>query len=114
MGVTIWVVDQVPESPFQPPAELAKIAIRGGNPEGLSVGDKEANPGRKEFNTLMDQISTNQVHRIDPTVKFCQTGRCIVSNHGHSLFRDGGHISTYGALWMADQLEPIFKSLSKR
>jgi hypothetical protein len=112
VGAHVWIVDQVPGAPENIPAKLAAVAASGGDPEAIAVPLRIATAGQGEMDELLKSISPNHpLLRVNPATKFCNATSCIVASGGRSLFRDGGHISTSGALFMADALEPIFQTL---
>jgi hypothetical protein len=111
-GARLWMVDQVPGAPENVPAELAKVSAAGGDPEAVTIPLRDAMQGQERLDALLNSIPLSPpLLRINPATKFCDPTSCIVARGGRSLFRDAGHISTSGALFMADVLEPIFEAL---
>ena len=116
LGVNVWVVKQVPPQLVDVPSALAKAIYLGRDPEKLKRSyDSIASRRGVIENVFNDTAKTYPLHLIDPMNKFCtQRGGCLLTYKGRALYMDNSHLSSYGALWSQDMLEPFFKSIPQK
>lgn len=108
LGVTVWILKQVPLQRFSPPRRLARASLS--DKMGSVLGRPlEEHLRRQSFvNSVFDQLNTKGVHFMDPADVLCDTdNRCRVSQSGRSLYRNQDHLSSFGAGY----LEPIFRDM---
>ena len=70
---------------------------------------------RSFIDTVFDEAAKSiPLHFIDPADKFCpDKKRCLIAADGRPLYMDNSHLSSYGALWSQDMLQPFFGFLQQ-
>ena len=113
MGVTVWIVKQVPPQLVYVSSALAKAQYLGRNPDDLQRSYADIMQRRSFVDTVFDEAAKSYpLHFIDPADKFCpQKTNCLIFADGRSLYMDNSHLSPYGALWSEDMLQPFFNAL---
>ena len=113
MGVTVWVVKQVPPQLIYVSSALARAVYFGRNPQKLQRSYAAIINRRRFIDQVMqDAAKKYPLHFIDPVNIFCPKHEtCLISAEGHSLYTDNTHLSVFGALWSRQMLDPFFKAL---
>ncbi len=113
MGVTVWVVKQVPPQLVYVSSALARAAYFGRNPKKLQRSYAAIITRRRFIDQVMNVAAKQYpLHFIDPVNIFCpQHKTCLISADGQSLYTDNTHLSVFGALWSRQMLDPFFKTL---
>ncbi len=113
MGVTVWVMRQVPAQLVYVSSALARAAYFGRDPARLER-TYEAIRKRRHFIGAVFRAAAREypLHFIDPADTFCpQHKMCLISADGQSLYTDNSHLSFFGAQWSRNMLDPFFKTL---
>ena len=115
MGVTIWIVKQVPPQLVYVSSAMAKAQYLGRNPDYLQRSYADIMQRRSFIDTVFDEAAKSiPLHFIDPADKFCpDKKRCLIAADGRPLYMDNSHLSSYGALWSQDMLQPFFGFLQQ-
>ncbi len=115
LGVTVWIVRQVPPQLVYVSSALAKAQYLGRNPDDLQRSYADIVNRRSFVDAVFAEAAQSYpLHFIDPADKFCpQKKNCLLVSGGQSLYMDNSHLSPYGALWSEDMLEPFFKSIQR-
>jgi hypothetical protein len=113
LGVNIWVVKQVPPQLAYVSSALAKAQYLGRDVASLRRSYADIIARRRFVDQVFESAAkTTPLHFIDPADKFCPSkAACLISVDGQSLYTDNTHLTTYGALWSEDMLEPFFRAL---
>ena len=113
MGVTIWIVKQVPPQLVYVSSAMAKAQYLGRNPDYLQRSYADIMQRRSFIDGVFDNAAKSiPLHFIDPADKFCPDKKhCLIAADGQPLYMDNSHLSSYGALWSQDMLQPFFESL---
>jgi hypothetical protein len=108
-GKIIVLVHPIPETGYNIPSTLARMAWAGQSPSGF------ARPERYYFNrqsfvfSVFDDLSpADKIIRIYPNQRLCDGTRCIVYADGQPLYRDDDHLSPAGANFVSDLFNPLF------
>jgi len=108
MGVTVWVMKQVPPQLANVPSALAKAAYLGRDPHRLERSYAEV---LKRRSFIDETFADVPLFYIDPLSVFCTVdATCRIELKGHPLYTDHGHLSAFGALWSKDMLALFFKA----
>ncbi len=92
------------------PVSYARLEIYGSQ-MNLAKGPAGAgNSVRRFFQSPEVQKYATLVDLTDP---FCDAETCLLVKDGHSLFRDGGHLSKFGSEFLAPTLKKIFDTAAK-
>jgi len=111
-GCRVWLIEQVPPINFRVPQWLAVsanlgIAIQQIQPTRLSH-DKRQLFVRDSFR---EYANDPDIKVINPSIVLCEGSLCFLERNGRSLYRDGDHLSPFGAMWMVDVFQPMFSDL---
>ncbi len=112
-GVTVWAVTQVPEQHEDIPRLLAIHQHYGKAGAVSSVTRSEHELLQRNVNQIMRDVLGAE-HVLDVN-EFCfdTQGVSRIQDNGHSLYRDGDHLSQYGAdLLVRPALEPVFARIA--
>jgi peptidoglycan/LPS O-acetylase OafA/YrhL len=106
---TVILVMDVPNTGFDTPGFLAKSFIRGSVSSKSDVMiDLGASGGR--VGSVDDAVARLcaqwQVLTVDPKALLCHSTDCLVARKGHSIYRDDHHLTTFGALELAELIRP--------
>lgn len=113
-GFTVWIVEQVPLQPFDPPRRLTQAALYGGDPGALGRPVSEHAARQAFVNSVFESVAGPQVRLIDPTPLLCgEDGLCAAARDGRSLYRDEHHLSRFGALQTRPLFEEMFEAVAK-
>jgi hypothetical protein len=108
-GVTVWALTQVPEQHEDIPRLLAIHQHYGKTGSVPSVSRDEHERLQRNVNQIMRDV-LGEEHVLDVNA-FCfdTQGVSKIMQDGHSLYRDGDHLSQRGAdLLIRPALEPVF------
>jgi hypothetical protein len=113
-GIRTWIVDEVAGQMMDVPTYLARNALSGRRSEGRLRADLMR---RQEFvRTVFDQNESDLVRRIDPDMLLCpaQESHCHIEAERMSLYRDAGHLTTFGARTISPIFIPMFEAMQRR
>lgn len=98
-GAQTWVMLGVPKFPFNVPKALAKSAIFGQDITRVCASANTAPVPIGSSSQLVTVLQETGVRVIDPRPAFLSENQShyIVTVHGVSLYRDGGHLTAEGA-----------------
>jgi peptidoglycan/LPS O-acetylase OafA/YrhL len=115
IGVSVWVMKQVPPNLVNVPSALAKAVYLGRDPEALRRPYTDIISRRKPIDdAFAEAAQAYPLHFIDPANKFCPgKSLCLIASEGHALYTDNSHLTIYGALWSKDMLTPFFQELTQ-
>jgi hypothetical protein len=110
-GVHVYVVKQVPAHLQYVSSALAKYTALDRDTGVLKRPLPEVLQRRAPIDLIFDAVHDPAVTFIDPAKRFCQDGKsCIVEANGRSLYLDDTHLSLYGAMWVKNIWEQIFRN----
>jgi len=108
MHVQVVIVASVPEISTEVPERLALLALRGRHdPVGPSLADFLERQRYVERD-LIQLAHLPGVRLIEPAKQLCGSGQCSVEADGVPLYRDGDHLSRFGALTLSGLFKPVF------
>jgi hypothetical protein len=112
-GKDVALVYPIPETGYDIPATLARLAWSGQNPARFTrPADYYRQRNRFMFDLFDGLGQHRQLMRIYPHEKLCGEADCIVYLNGEPLYYDDNHLSLSGAKLIAPLFEPIFKTQS--
>jgi hypothetical protein len=112
LGVTIWIMKEVPAHRYLVPNQLTRTLLFGGDPDALGRPLSELVP-RYAFVESVFQDLGGSVRVVDPTPVFCRDGFCRAAEQGRALYSDYHHVSLYGAMRLKPLLEPTFRAIAE-
>lgn len=114
-GRTIYLVGQIPEAQYDLPFALARSTL----PLGLDAdalrprrSDIEARQVfvNQKMGLLASRYGAKVVNTLD---QMCDAQACSIVNSGRSLYRDGDHLSNFGAQYFSKALGHIFDEIKR-
>lgn len=112
LGVKVWLVKDVPINPFDVPRRLAAAVMFGGdgaNVNNLGLTAQAHREASLRQHAVLRDFSPTLCTLVDPADVFVDAnGFCRIAADGRSLYTDGGHVSTHGAMLMRPLLTPVF------
>lgn len=113
-GVEIWIVQQVPDQPFDAARLLTLQAIRGSVNKDMGVTLDSYQQSQQRYNRVFNELADNkQVHLINPASRICAMDDiCRVEHNGYAIYRDVSHLSEYGALYVEPAFDDFVSALS--
>jgi peptidoglycan/LPS O-acetylase OafA/YrhL len=112
-GARVWILEQVPSQPREPPTWLATIVKQGG--DAAAAGRPLAEHRRRQApvaGILRAVGGTRAVHLLDPATILCTGTLCPAAGGGRSLYADDNHLSTWGAMRLRPLFAPLFDSMA--
>ena len=114
MGRAVVIVGQVPEIGYDVPSAFS-IAQRTGRDINQIIA-----PSLNEYidrnifvTTVIKSLAENDnVQVVEPWKILCNKKNCLVAITGKALYRDDDHLSLFGAHYISDIFDPVFKNLS--
>jgi peptidoglycan/LPS O-acetylase OafA/YrhL len=113
-GVRTWIVDEVAGQLMDIPTYLARNALSGRRSEGRLREDVMR---RQAFvRSIFDRNQSDRVLRIDPDTLLCPAGEihCHIEADGTSLYRDAGHLTTFGARTISSIFALMFQTMQRQ
>jgi hypothetical protein len=109
-GKVIVLVYPIPETGYDIPRTLAKLAIRGEDPAQFTRPVRYFFERNEFVFSLFDSIGEiEHVVRVYPHERLCDANACIVFANGEALYADDDHLSLAGVHYIAGLLEPVFE-----
>ena len=105
-GIKIVLIEDVPEIGRSVPNMMARDMLMG--------WPEETGPTLAEYHErqsyVLAQFATlsNKVTLLDPTPILCPGGQCAIKRNGHLLYRDGDHLTAFGASFLEPMLDRAF------
>lgn len=111
-GVKVYFLLNVPCMRVDPPRALAIESIRGIT-ESRVFYDKASYLSSRavDMDHFVAENKTSNLIVVDPMPILCPEDKCIAVDNKHSLYFDDGHLSAYGANYVAPVIEPFFKDM---
>ncbi len=108
-GRKVFVVQPIPEMPFDVPSHMARAAMLTGRVDdvSLSVSDYH-HRNRGVLEMLMRAKQECGVVLLDPTIQLCADGRCAGSIDGRPLYIDDDHLGDLGNLLLVPMFRQAF------
>ncbi len=105
-GIKVILIQDVPEIGWNVSRLLARNALLGW-PEknGPTLAEYRA---RQSYVLAQFAALGGKVTLLDPTPILCPGGQCAVKRDGHLLYRDGDHLTTFGASLLEPMLDRAF------
>ena len=112
VGSKVYLMSEVPDHGFDPPKELSRIALFGGENDKLG-STVQSHLDRTSFSKkALSQAALKGAILLDPsTLLTNEHGVFPVVRQGKVLYRDTHHLSVEGALELIPLFETAFKSL---
>lgn len=109
-GKNVVLVYPVPETGYNIPAALAQMAKAGRDPsEFVRPADYYFRRHKFVFDMFGALRPADEIVRIFPHKRLCNATDCIVYADGKPLYRDDDHLSLFGAEYISDLFEPVFR-----
>jgi len=106
-GKKVVVMLDVPTNTSDPYSEALKSANNDGAPQ-LLFSTPENRPGRDPANLLLARFAESYGYSlINPTSYVCKGESCLIATGGIPLYRDGHHLTDYGAIYFSSALREI-------
>ncbi|SRR5258706_3406358 len=113
MGRKVVIVTQVPEIGYYVPSAFS-IAQRTGRDANKIIA-----PSLNEYidrnmivTTVVESLAKNDdVQIVDPWKALCNEKNCLVASEGQPLYLDDDHLSIFGAQYISNIFDPVFKNL---
>ncbi len=102
-----WFLATVPRSKFEVSSVLGRYESFNRDKSKLHIKLSNYKETSKEVAEVIQELKKQHViNVIDPTEAFCsdETGKCIVEVEGKPLYRDQGHLTTFGSTYVAPAL----------
>ncbi|MGH8645565.1 MAG: SGNH hydrolase domain-containing protein, partial [Gammaproteobacteria bacterium] len=114
LGVTVWIVAQVPTHNFDVPFRLSKMAFLGRDVQTVGRPLSEHLERLEFVNSVFNEINDAEVHLIDPAKFFCNENKlCKTEYNGRSLYQDAYHVTRYGSYQLMPGFEPLFQRIAE-
>ncbi|ROR98688.1 peptidoglycan/LPS O-acetylase OafA/YrhL [Sinobacterium caligoides] len=114
-NIRVWLVKQVPRiSHDNVTNELIKRAMRGRDTSIYSITTDQHERRQRFASGVLEELAGDSVRLLDPTPFICDGHRCAAVDNGHSKYRDGNHLSIYGATSIQNMFDPLFQSIKER
>lgn len=115
-GMTIWIVQQVPDQKVEIPRALALSAVWDRDVSAASYRQGEYMQQRSRTDDLFAALDPTNVSVLDPVRIFYPTSDssepCHVEHDGHPLYYDSHHLSTVGSERIRPTLVEMFKKIA--
>ena len=112
LGKKVVLVKQVPYVGGDPPLQLARAAMAGHSPDRFRMPVQEHIAYQADTEAELDEVTEPfNIDFADPAQVLCDSGYCRVEYSGHSLYRDGHHLSATGAFFVKEVFVPYFLEL---
>jgi hypothetical protein len=114
LGVTIWIMKDVPAHSYWVPNQLAKVLLFGGDPDRIGRPLAELADRRSFAESVFASLSGPGVHVLDPLPLFCDgSGFCHAAEDGQALYSDYHHVSVRGSMKLRPMFEPMFAEMAR-
>ena len=112
-GVTVWILQQVPEQKGDVPLRLAKLALHGEDitKDGTRLAAHERLQASEVriWRSLGDEIRV-----LNPTALLCHAdGICHTVQGDRPIYRDLNHLSNFGVTLLRPVFEPFFEAMAR-
>jgi peptidoglycan/LPS O-acetylase OafA/YrhL len=108
-GKRVVIVYPVPETGFNIPPTLARLAMMGRSPDEFVLPVRHYVDRHRTIEGILDSLPSGpEVVRIRPAEQMCDAERCTVLADGEPLYWDDDHLSLAGARFIAPLFEPVF------
>jgi peptidoglycan/LPS O-acetylase OafA/YrhL len=100
----VWFMARVPRSKFEVASVLGRYERFNRPKSGLQINLADYKSSSKLVAEIINELKKKHViNIIDPTHAFCseRTGKCLVEAEGKPIFRDQGHLTTFGANYVS-------------
>ena len=110
-GKRVVLIYPIPEVGYNVPPTLARLVLRGREPESFTHPLSSYMERQKPVFDILDGLGqSDQITRIYPHKRLCNSTDCIVYANGKPLYYDDDHLSLAGADFLAPLFEPLFAS----
>lgn len=108
-GKKVVLVYPVPEAGNDVPLSLARHAMRGGDPEGLTTPRALFERRNRRIIEAYDRLAERYgLETVRPYERLCDQEVCRLYAEGASLYYDKNHLSVSGARWIAPLFDGVF------
>ena len=112
-GARVWVVEEVPDLPFDPPYLAARMKSRGKDVDQLGLAKSQRDQRQAFFRDTIAAIRADaRFEVLTPDFHLCDESLCRAILSGRSLYRDSNHLSDFGADYVKPLLHPVFREIS--
>lgn len=112
-GLTVWIMEDVPEYDESVPHMLAKAAQFGQPLERLGYDRATYQKRQQLANESLDRLAPLGVRVVKVSETICPEGPCLLFDREGSFYRDKNHLSRHGALRFKDALRPMIETISR-
>jgi hypothetical protein len=110
-GVRVYVVVDTPYAPVDPPRHLSMRALYHLPYESIAIPLSSYLAGRKDnIDTFMSISAEDGITFIDPREALCNREQCLMQHDNRSLYYNQGHMSAYGAHYLAPLFAPYISA----
>ena len=104
-GKEVILVYPIPETGYDVPSTLARLAIRGENPADFTTPEAAYIARQRFALKMLDDLGPRRgLHRIYPEQLLYRAGRCITSLDSQPLYFDSHHLSIAGTRLLVPQI----------
>lgn len=108
-GKSIVIIYPVPETGYNVPLVLARLAMNGSQPDVFTRPFANYTLRNAAVTAMLDRLQpAAPVLRLYPHERLCSATNCLTYAEGEPLYYDSHHLSRAGVAYIADLLEPIF------
>lgn len=113
LGITVWIMQQVPVQPYDVPHELTIQKMWGWDVLQAGVEVNEHLERQAFVNSVFSDAVGPSVRLADPAQILCAEGdRCLAVREGRPVYIDNNHLSTHGAKLLRPLFVPLFRSMA--
>jgi peptidoglycan/LPS O-acetylase OafA/YrhL len=111
-GITVYVVESVPEALVDVPNALA-INTKLNRPNAVLSPETQFTEDRQAWvnNLFADAQACHRLTILSMTARLCGNERCMIEQDGVPLYWDNNHLSVAGALYVKPVFDDAFKQL---
>lgn len=112
-GIRVMLLGQVPDNPQSPPLCMARSYRRHEPVTGCARSAHDALQRLAWSRSwLAGAARSHGAYLFDPARLICLSSRCAIADNGTPLYRDGDHLTTFGARLLGRRINPAFFDFS--
>ncbi|MDR0571313.1 MAG: hypothetical protein LBG48_00510, partial [Rickettsiales bacterium] len=112
LGVTVWLVQGVPEYESYVPESLARAVIKGRSIESIALDYKRYENFYWPVDRIIYDIKTNnyfEVLTIEPPI--CNKIHCVAGDNDISYYADNQHLSAQGSIYFKNTFKKLIETI---
>ncbi len=111
-GLTVWILEDVPDYDQSVPHQLAQANFYEISPNTGGYGLEEYRRRNAFVDQTLRAVTGPKVHLVDVSRVICPGGRCLVQFRGALLYYDGHHLNIRGVTLFRDALRPVMEGIA--